>query len=597
MNEEQQIFHLILGNESNLDKSIQKSNAKIRVEELRQHLASKYSNTYVYVLEDIKTESFNLNFLLETHGGIFKYLMELIINFQEQSLDFKVYFSDDNGRIIVNQKVNSTIQFQLLRLQVSRYTLRLNSSLHVGSFFINPVYGEIGLNLATINTRKSEFFDSAQPIQDDFIVYMDSLILTAIYSIRYHYLRILFMINKINLKLFKLYEYYYEQVRYKDNQQLNWRKFPKDSEQLLLRIKKVVKNQMHLQFTEQEYLKLGPILSKQISTENSCLIEVVPKNQSELEVDERLQINEGGFCNIYSKEIIFAIKKEARQQQQGQKRTLVIKMNKGMGSDKIKQEAEIIQVLSNQGPNIQRENQPHYLQKYFQFSGCCPYIAQFYSVSDRPDVLLMERYYHSSLDYLKSKKSEVLSLSSRIFISHNVAMGLRYIHNYGIIHMDIKPANILISKTMMAKITDFGEAINTNNISDSNKPGKTIPFCAPEIQQRLENNQYTYAYDIYSLGVLIFELLFDRFPIVRLITIFQDFRKQNYKCLEDKLQKQIYQVRYNEDEDQKIGPQYLMKYLGRLCIQCLQPDPQLRPNIDKIILVLKDCLTFLDKVY
>ena len=60
-------------------------------------------------------------------------------------------------------------------------------------------------------------------------------------------------------------------------------------------------------------------------------------------------------------------------------------------------------------------------------------------------------------------------------------MGLRYIHNYGIIHMDIKPANILIAKTLMAKITDFGEAINTARINDKEKPGKTLPFSGPEM--------------------------------------------------------------------------------------------------------------------
>lgn len=100
----------------------------------------------------------------------------------------------------------------------------------------------------------------------------------------------------------------------------------------------------------------------------------------------------------------------------------------------------------------------------------------------------MERYYHSSLDFFKAKQSEVLSLSTRIFIAHSIAMGLRYIHNYGIIHMDIKSANILISKTLMAKITDFGEAINKSKYSDKEKPGKTLPFCAPEIQQKLEAN-------------------------------------------------------------------------------------------------------------
>ncbi|CAD8209936.1 unnamed protein product [Paramecium octaurelia] len=574
------VFQIINGD---LNTSIEQQQAKIRVEELRQKLVEKYPQTFINVSEDINKGSFNMNFPLETHGGIIKFLFELKIEFQDQQFDFNVYFLDNNGRMIVNQK--------LLRLQVSRYALRLNGSLRVGSFFLNPVYGDLGLNLACINNKNSEFFDLSNPYYDDLINYMDSLIVTAVHSIRYHYLRILFMINKINLKQFKLYEQYFEKVRYNHNNSINWRKFPKETEQLLQRLKTVVKNQMHLQFNQQEYLKYGPIISKSLQADNSCLIEIVPKNDRELEVDERFQINEGGFCNIYSKEIVFAIKRAGQIQQQSQKRTLVIKLNKSQGADKVKNEVEIIKVLSRKVQNVQDEQQvlPSYSLNYFQFTGCCPYIAQFYLVCERPDLLLMERYYHSSLDYFKSKKQEVLSLSTRIFIAHNIAMGLRYIHNYNIIHMDIKPANILISKTYMAKITDFGEAINTQNISDSEKPGKTMPFCAPEIQQKLENNQFTPAYDIYSFGVLFFELIFDRYPT--------DFRKQNFKYFEEKLQKQIYSVRQNEDVDKTLGPQYIMKYLLRLGIQCLQPDPKLRPNIDKIILVLKDSLTFLDKVY
>lgn len=53
---------------------------------------------------------------------------------------------------------------------------------------------------------------------------------------------------------------------------------------------------------------------------------------------------------------------------------------------------------------------------------------------------------------------EVMSLSTRLFIAHNIAMALRYCHYYGVVHMDIKPGNVLIAKNLMAKLTDFGEA-------------------------------------------------------------------------------------------------------------------------------------------
>lgn len=103
------------------------------------------------------------------------------------------------------------------------------------------------------------------------------------------------------------------------------------------------------------------------------------------------------------------------------------------------------------------ENTKDPAKRFLKTTGCCPYIAQFYTIIERPEILLMERYYHQSLDYLKVKLTEVLSLSTRLFMAHSIAMGLRYCHAYGIVHMDIKPGNILIAKNLMAKITDFGE--------------------------------------------------------------------------------------------------------------------------------------------
>lgn len=95
--------------------------------------------------------------------------------------------------------------------------------------------------------------------------------------------------------------------------------------------------------------------------------------------------------------------------------------------------------------------------------------------------------------------------------------------------MDIKPANILISKTLVAKITDFGEAIHKNGTGQPQSVGKTLPYCAPEMLKSSEQQNFTYAYDIYSFGFLLFELLFERYPIVYFTIIF--------RILEDKIQR------------------------------------------------------------
>lgn len=87
-----------------------------------------------------------------------------------------------------------------------------------------------------------------------------------------------------------------------------------------------------------------------------------------------------------------------------------------------------------------------------------------------------------------------------------------------IIHLDLKPANILISKGYVCKISDFGESYNYDvcksyDLNDY-RPGRTIPYAIPEaLRSNLNDFQkYNEKADTFSLGVIISDLLFDEFP-------------------------------------------------------------------------------------
>lgn len=58
--------------------------------------------------------------------------------------------------------------------------------------------------------------------------------------------------------------------------------------------------------------------------------------------------------------------------------------------------------------------------------------------------------------------------------------GLIFLHNESILHLDIKPGNMLISKKLKLQLSDFGEAllINEDDIN-THKHAYTIPFCPP----------------------------------------------------------------------------------------------------------------------
>jgi serine/threonine protein kinase len=84
-----------------------------------------------------------------------------------------------------------------------------------------------------------------------------------------------------------------------------------------------------------------------------------------------------------------------------------------------------------------------------------------------------------------------------------VALGLSYVHSFGIIHRDIKPENILIDKSRsLVKLIDFGLAIHESQVTTDYIA--TRWYRAPE--NLLETKEYTCAIDVFSLGCVIVEL-------------------------------------------------------------------------------------------
>lgn len=104
-------------------------------------------------------------------------------------------------------------------------------------------------------------------------------------------------------------------------------------------------------------------------------------------------------------------------------------------------------------------------------------------------------------------------------IAYDCLRGLRFLHRYRVIHRDFKTANILLSRRLCrAKLADFGLARDVNpEVSLVDTFVGTMAYMSPE---RLTGGKYTYASDIWALGVSVAECLLGKYPFDRPTTYF-----------------------------------------------------------------------------
>jgi serine/threonine protein kinase/dienelactone hydrolase len=113
---------------------------------------------------------------------------------------------------------------------------------------------------------------------------------------------------------------------------------------------------------------------------------------------------------------------------------------------------------------------------------------------------------------LKEKiKQGPLAIEDSLQIAIQLTEGLGNAHQHGVVHRDIKPANILITEGGTAKIVDFGLArlARTAHIT---KPGTTMGTLAYMSPDQIQGNEVDHRTDIWSLGVVMFEMLTGRLP-------------------------------------------------------------------------------------
>ena len=113
-----------------------------------------------------------------------------------------------------------------------------------------------------------------------------------------------------------------------------------------------------------------------------------------------------------------------------------------------------------------------------------------------------------SLDKL-IQKQVVLPEQVAMVIFYSACLGLQYAHSKGIVHRDIKPGNILISKKATVKLADFGIATSDKELDEAvDETGVTVgtPSYLPPEQCR-DSGSVDKRADIYAMGVMLYEML------------------------------------------------------------------------------------------
>ena len=140
------------------------------------------------------------------------------------------------------------------------------------------------------------------------------------------------------------------------------------------------------------------------------------------------------------------------------------------------------------------------------------YLNEYYGVTRDPstkDFIIIMKYYKSDLRNYITKNFYDIEWNKKLNILIRIAEGLGHLHRQKIIHRDLHSKNILYENEDDIVISDLGISKSAMLSTDDEERFGIISYMAPEIWQ---GKKYTTASDIYSFGMIMWELMTGRKP-------------------------------------------------------------------------------------
>ena len=188
---------------------------------------------------------------------------------------------------------------------------------------------------------------------------------------------------------------------------------------------------------------------------------------------------------------------------------------------------------------------------------------------DRPLYIIFEYMENKTVQYYinqanEGKTIEIWNMLHKMIIILGISYGMNYLHSLQspIVHRDLKPDNILLDSNFYPKICDFGISKIVTPTGTMTPNIGTICYRAPEIEN--ENENYGLKADVFSFGLTIYSILYDRIPYS--------------ECTSDY---QIYDLKINGHRPE-FEPNVISKSMEQLIEKCWDQDPKARPSFETI---------------
>ena len=140
-----------------------------------------------------------------------------------------------------------------------------------------------------------------------------------------------------------------------------------------------------------------------------------------------------------------------------------------------------------------------------------PNIATIYSIEEYDGETFIVMEYIEGTELKERLRSGPFSIEEALEYGLQIARGLQAAHKKGIVHRDVKSANIMISETGQAKVMDFGLA-KVRGAAQVTREGTTVGTAAYMSPEQARGEDVDHRSDIWSFGVVLYEMLTGRPP-------------------------------------------------------------------------------------